>query len=112
MDDARSQVSLAFQSIRHYGLYFRQSPSMYNEYADATHIERRMEELKQMHCEVVIFILNAVSEDIYKAIKYLGNQKLGLITQYGCPPSSSPSSCDFALQMHRFRCYHSKYQNT
>ena len=54
---------------------------MHTEQAVTERIEQQMEHLKKMNYEVVLFILNAVTEDIYKSIKYLGNQKLGLITQ-------------------------------
>ena len=45
-------------------------------------IHERLQELKDAHCEVVLFILNGVGEDIYKTVKYFGNHKLGIITQY------------------------------
>ncbi len=44
-------------------------------------IHDRLQELKDLNCEVVLFILNGVGEDIYKTIKYFGNHKLGIVTQ-------------------------------
>ena len=41
----------------------------------------RLESLKKDQCEVVLIILNNVTEEIYKSIKYVGNQKLGIVTQ-------------------------------
>jgi hypothetical protein len=37
----------------------------------------RMNELKMQGCEVIIYILNQVGDDIYHAIKYFGNVKIG-----------------------------------
>lgn len=45
-------------------------------------IHDRLQELKDASCEVVLFILNGVGEDIYKTIKYFGNHKLGIVTQW------------------------------
>lgn len=66
-------------------------------------IHERLQELKEMHCEVVLLILNGVGEDIYKTVKYFGNHKLGIVTQSvrqdsECPVSESCSSrcTDFA----------------
>jgi hypothetical protein len=35
----------------------------------------RMNELKMQGCEVIIYILNQVGDDIYHAIKFFGNVK-------------------------------------
>ena len=45
-------------------------------------IHERLQEMKEMHCEVVLLILNGVGEDIYKTVKYFGNHKLGIVTQW------------------------------
>ena len=54
---------------------------MFSDRADSQSIHHRLEQLKQAQCEVVLFILNGVDEEIYKSIKYSGNQKLGIVTQ-------------------------------
>lgn len=66
-------------------------------------IHDRLEELKRLRCEVVLFILNGVGEDIYKTVKYFGNHKLGIVTQ------SVYSFIDFSLvQFEDFRFCRSK----
>lgn len=42
----------------------------------------RMNEMKMLGCEVIIYILNQVGEDIYHAIKFFGNVKLGQSTAF------------------------------
>jgi len=82
------QMSIAGQfvdefgsKINQYGIYFVNQPMMYTERAESQQIESRMEYLKGMNCEVVVFILHCVSEEVYKLIKTIGNRKLGLVTQ-------------------------------
>jgi hypothetical protein len=54
---------------------------MYSESTDPQRIHNRMQELKDRKCEVVLFILNGVGEDVYKTVKYYGNHRLGIVTQ-------------------------------
>ncbi len=58
---------------------------MHNESDDPQIIHNRLQELKEKNCEVVLVILNGVGEETYKSIKYFGNQKLGIVTQYDIP---------------------------
>ena len=69
------------QVIGQYGIHFRSRPLMFSERAHPEAIYYRLEQLKQEHCEVVLFILHGVGEDIYKSIKTSANQKLGIVTQ-------------------------------
>ena len=39
-----------------------------------------MNELKSQGCEVIFYILNQVPDDIYHAIKFFGNVKLGCLS--------------------------------
>jgi hypothetical protein len=55
---------------------------MNSDPADPQIIHNRLQELKEKNCEVVLVILNNVGEETYKSIKYFGNQKLGIVTQY------------------------------
>ena len=55
---------------------------MNSDPADPKIIHDRLQELKNANCEVVLFILNGVGEETYKLIKYFGNQKLGIVTQW------------------------------
>lgn len=55
---------------------------MNSDPSDPQMIHNRLQELKEKNCEVVLVILNGVGEDTYKLIKYFGNQKLGIVTQY------------------------------
>ena len=71
----------SIQIIGQYGISFQSSPIMNSDPADPQIICERLQELKQNNCEVVLFILNGVGEETYKTIKYLGNQKLGIVTQ-------------------------------
>ncbi|CAF1402264.1 unnamed protein product [Adineta steineri] len=84
----QNQLSIAKQFIdqfpliiSQYGIYFNSSPIMNSDPANSETIHNRLQELKEQNCEVVVFILNGVGEDIYKLIKYFGNQKLGIVTQ-------------------------------
>ncbi|CAF1109966.1 unnamed protein product [Didymodactylos carnosus] len=80
--DVASQFAARFpEIIGRFGIYFSSAPIQKSDPAVPNIILRRLEELKQEKCEVVLFILNGVGEDIYKCIKYFGNQKLGIITQ-------------------------------
>ncbi|UJR37628.1 hypothetical protein I4U23_030325 [Adineta vaga] len=82
------QLSIAQQFVEHFpyvierfGIYFEPNPIMKSDPADPQKIHDRLQELKNANCEVVLFILNGVGEDIYKTVKYLGNHKLGIVTQ-------------------------------
>jgi hypothetical protein len=62
-----------------YGIKFS-SPAIEKSDAAVPHtILARMNELKIQGCEVVIYILNQVGDEIYHAIKFFGNVKLGTI---------------------------------
>ena len=67
--------------IERFGIYFEHNPIMKSDPAVPQKIHDRLQELKDLHCEVVLFILNGVGEDIYKTVKYFGNHKLGIVTQ-------------------------------
>ncbi|CAF1148681.1 unnamed protein product [Rotaria sordida] len=82
------QLSIAQQFVKHFpyvierfGIYFEPNPIMRSDPAIPQKIHDRLQELKGSNCEVVLFILNGVGEDIYKTIKYFGNHKLGIVTQ-------------------------------
>lgn len=62
-----------------YGIRFSSSPIEKSDAAVPQTILARMSELKMMGCEVIIYILNQVGDDIYHAIKFFGNVKLGKI---------------------------------
>jgi len=55
---------------------------MNSDHDDPQSIHDRLQEYKEQNCEVVLVILNGVGEETYKKIKYFGNQKLGIVTQY------------------------------
>ncbi|CAF1375953.1 unnamed protein product [Rotaria sordida] len=83
-----NQLSIAKQFIdqfpyiiKQYGICFQTNPIMFSDPANPQVIHDRLRELKEKNCEVVLIILNGVGEDIYKSIKYSGNQKLGIVTQ-------------------------------
>ncbi|CAF3625397.1 unnamed protein product [Adineta steineri] len=82
------QLSIAQQFVEHFpyvierfGINFEPNPIMKSDPAVPQKIHDRLQELKDANCEVVLFILNGVGEDIYKTIKYFGNHKLGIVTQ-------------------------------
>ncbi|CAF1938445.1 unnamed protein product [Rotaria magnacalcarata] len=82
------QLSIAQQFVEHFphvierfGFCFEPNPIMKSDPAVPQKIHDRLQELKEANCEVVLFILNGVGEDIYKTIKYFGNHKLGIVTQ-------------------------------
>ncbi|CAF2623092.1 unnamed protein product [Rotaria sp. Silwood2] len=82
------QLSIAQQFVEHFpyvierfGIYFEPNPIMKSDPAIPQKIHDRLQELKDANCEVVLFILNGVGEDIYKTVKYFGNHKLGIVTQ-------------------------------
>ncbi|CAF0781179.1 unnamed protein product [Rotaria sp. Silwood1] len=82
------QLSIAQQFVEHFpyvierfGIYFEPNPIMRSDPAVPEKIHNRLQELKDANCEVVLFILNGVGEDIYKTVKYFGNHKLGIVTQ-------------------------------
>ena len=60
-----------------YGIRFNSDPIEKSDAAVPQTILARMNELKMQGCEVIIYILNQVGDDIYHAIKYFGNVKIG-----------------------------------
>ncbi len=60
-----------------YGIRFNSDPIEKSDAALPQTILARMNELKMQGCEVIIYILNQVGDDIYHAIKYFGNVKIG-----------------------------------
>ena len=60
-----------------YGIQFNSAPIEKSDAAVPQTILARMNELKIQGCEVIIYILNQVGDDIYHAIKFFGNVKLG-----------------------------------
>jgi len=64
-----------------YGIQFKSQPIEKSDAAIPQTILARMNELKIQGCEVIIYILNKVGDDIYHAIKFFGNVKLGMVTQ-------------------------------
>jgi hypothetical protein len=60
-----------------YGIRFNSAAIEKSDAAIPDLILARMNELKMLGCEVIIYILNQVGDDIYHAIKYFGNVKLG-----------------------------------
>jgi len=69
------------QAMSKYGLRFNSKPIEKSDAAVPQTILARMNELKMQGCEVIIYILNQVGDDIYHAIKFFGNVKLGIVTQ-------------------------------
>ncbi len=60
-----------------YGIRFASSPIEKSDAAVPQTLLARMNELKMQGCEVIIYILNQVGDDIYHVIKFFGNIKLG-----------------------------------
>jgi hypothetical protein len=60
-----------------YGIRFNSAAIEKSDAAIPDLILARMNELKMLGCEVIIYILNQVGDDIYHAIKFFGNMKLG-----------------------------------
>lgn len=60
-----------------YGIQFNSGPIEKSDAAIPDIILARMNEMKMEGCEVIIYILNQVGDDIYHAIKFFGNIKLG-----------------------------------
>ena len=60
-----------------YGIRFSTPAIEKSDAAVPQTILARMNELKIQGCEVIIYILNKVGDDIYHAIKFFGNVKLG-----------------------------------
>ncbi|UJR24794.1 hypothetical protein I4U23_006169 [Adineta vaga] len=78
---AREFASKIPQAMSKYGIRFS-SPAIENsDPAIPDTILSRMNHLKVLGCEVIIYILNQVGDDIYHVIKYFGNIKLGMVTQ-------------------------------
>lgn len=50
--------------------------------ADVNSLNDTMRNFKESECDFILFILNNVGDEIYKEIKNLGNQKIGIVTQY------------------------------
>jgi eukaryotic translation initiation factor 2C len=69
------------QAMSKYGIQFKSPAIEKSDAAVPQTILARMNELKIQGCEVIIYILNQVGDDIYHAIKYFGNVKLGIVTQ-------------------------------
>ncbi len=65
-----------------YGIRFNSAAIEKSDAAVPDTILARMNELKMLGCEVVIYILNQVGDDIYHAIKFFGNIKLGKNQKY------------------------------
>ena len=63
-----------------YGIKFNSEPIEKSDAAVPQTILARMNELKMQGCEVIIYILNQVGDDIYHAIKFFGNVKLGSLS--------------------------------
>ena len=60
-----------------YGVRFHSAAIEKSDAAVPDTILARMNELKMLGCEVIIYILNQVGDDIYHVIKFFGNIKLG-----------------------------------
>ncbi|CAF0840758.1 unnamed protein product [Adineta ricciae] len=69
------------QAMSKYGIRLNSSAIEKSDAASPDTILARMNELKTLGCEVIIYILNQVGDDIYHAIKFFGNIKLGMVTQ-------------------------------
>jgi hypothetical protein len=65
------------QTMSKYGIRFNSAAIEKSDAAVPDIILARMNELKMLGCEVIIYILNQVGDDIYHAIKFFGNVKLG-----------------------------------
>lgn len=65
-----------------YGIQFKSAAIEKSDAAVPDIILARMNELKMLGCEVIIYVLNQVGDDIYHAIKFFGNIKLGKYTCY------------------------------
>ena len=65
------------QGMAKYGIRLQGSPIEKSDAAVPQTILARMNELKSQGCEVIFYILNQVPDDIYHAIKFFGNVKLG-----------------------------------
>ncbi|CAF4514855.1 unnamed protein product, partial [Rotaria sp. Silwood2] len=71
---ARDFASKIPQAMSKYGIRFNSSPIEKSDAAVPQTILARMNELKMHGCEVIIYILNQVGDDIYHAIKFFGNE--------------------------------------
>lgn len=60
-----------------YGIRFESNPIEISDPALLERIRLRMKEMKMHGCEVIVYILNRVHDDIYHAIKYYGNRDIG-----------------------------------
>ncbi|CAF3792637.1 unnamed protein product [Rotaria socialis] len=78
---ARDFASKIPKAMSRYGVRFNSAAIEKSDAAVPDTILARMNELKMLGCEVIIYILNQVGEDIYHVIKYFGNVKLGMVTQ-------------------------------
>jgi hypothetical protein len=73
----RNIISFCLKAMSKYGIRFNSEPIEKSDAAVPQTILARMNELKMQGCEVIIYILNQVGDDIYHAIKFFGNVKLG-----------------------------------
>jgi hypothetical protein len=91
------------KAMTKYGLKFSSSPIEKSDAAVPQTILARMNELKMQGCEVIIYILNQVGDDIYHAIKFFGNVKLGIVTQCTrfdrLASNSDPRKMDMYIQV-------------
>ncbi|CAF1268322.1 unnamed protein product [Rotaria sp. Silwood1] len=78
---ARDFASKIPQAMSKYGIRFNSAAIEKSDAAVPDIILARMNELKMLGCEVIIYILNQVGDDIYHVIKFFGNIKLGMVTQ-------------------------------
>ncbi|CAF3441824.1 unnamed protein product [Rotaria sp. Silwood1] len=78
---ARDFASRIPQAMSKYGIRFSSPAIEKSDAAVPQTILARMNELKMQGCEVIIYILNQVGDDIYHAIKFFGNVKIGMVTQ-------------------------------
>ena len=65
-----------------YGIQFKSAAIEKSDAAVPDIILARMNELKMLGCEVIIYVLNQVGDDIYHAIKFFGNIKLGKLSSF------------------------------
>jgi len=85
-----------------YGLRFNSSPIEKSDAAVPQTILARMNELKMQGCEVIIYILNQVGDEIYHAIKFFGNVKLGTTFQSLPSRNLSLSFLRYCYSMYTF----------
>ncbi|CAF4800502.1 unnamed protein product [Rotaria sp. Silwood1] len=69
------------QVMSKYGVRFNSSPIEKYDAAILQTIVARMNELKMLECEVIIYILDQVGDEMYNAIKQFAKIKIGMITK-------------------------------